>query len=106
MELAHVRPVYAYMIEAIRWGISQGKKRMILGGGYQPGDGVFRFKANFSPLRARFCTYRRIRDAKAYAALTQAWSTYNQGPSPTISSPPTGVPMPWKGQSAPPQMGG
>lgn len=82
MELAHVRPVNAYVWETIRWAVGHGKKRMLLGGGYEHGDGVFRFKASFSPLRARFCTYRRVHDAGAYEALTRAWSAHRGGRQP------------------------
>jgi hypothetical protein len=79
LEFTHVRPVNAYVYETIRQALRQGRKRMILGGGYQPDDGVFRFKANFSPLRARFSTYKRIHDAETYAALVQAWSAHHGG---------------------------
>lgn len=74
LEFGHVRPVNGYVWETIRWAMGHGKKRMLLGGGHEPGDGVFRFKAGFSPLRARFCTYRRIHAADAYATLMRAWS--------------------------------
>lgn len=74
MAFAGVRPVNAYHWEVIRWAAGQGKRRMLCGGGYLPGDGVFRFKANFSPLRAQFRTYRRVHDPEAYAALTRAWA--------------------------------
>lgn len=76
-EFGHVRPVNVYLFESIRQALGKGRKRMILGGGYASDDGVFRFKANFSPLRARFCTYRRIHDPAAYAALTDAWSAFH-----------------------------
>ncbi len=79
MNYARVRPVNAYLYETICQSLGQGRKRMLLGGGYQPGDGVFRFKASYSPLRARFCTYKKVHDAGAYAALKQAWSRHNSG---------------------------
>jgi hypothetical protein len=79
MEFAQVRPVNAYLFEAIRSALGRGKQRMVLGGGYQPDDGVYRFKANFSRLRERFCTYRRVHDAATYSALTQAWSDKHAG---------------------------
>jgi serine/alanine adding enzyme len=75
-EFGHVRPVNVYLYETILQSLGQGRKRLIMGGGYQEGDGVFRFKANFSPLRAQFCTYRRIHDHAAYHALTAAWSAH------------------------------
>jgi hypothetical protein len=82
LELARTRPVNGYVWETIRWALGQGKKRMLCGGGYEPGDGVFRFKAGFSPLRARFRTYKRTHDVEAYEALTRAWSAHHGGRSP------------------------
>jgi lipid II:glycine glycyltransferase (peptidoglycan interpeptide bridge formation enzyme) len=82
MEFAQVRPVNAYLFETIRCSLGRGKRRMVLGGGYQPDDGVFRFKANFSRLRERFCTYKRVHDAETYTALTQAWSERYAGHPP------------------------
>lgn len=81
-EYGPVRPVNVYVHETICQALGQGRERMIMGGGYGKDDGVFRFKAKFSPLRARFCTYRRVHDAAAYAALTQAWSSYYEGAQP------------------------
>lgn len=82
MEFAHVRPVNGYVWETICWALGHGKQRMLLGGGYRPDDGVFRFKAEFSPLRARFRTYKRVHDAGAHAALTRAWSATHGGRAP------------------------
>lgn len=82
MAFANVRPVNAYHYETIRWAVRQGKRRLLCGGAYQPGDGIFRFKANFSPLRAQFHTYRRVHDPDAYSALTRAWSAHHGGKTP------------------------
>lgn len=79
LELAHLRAVNGYLWEVIAWAAAQGKERMLLGGGYRPGDGVFRFKASYSPLRARFQTYRRIHDREAYAGIAAAWSACHDG---------------------------
>ncbi len=75
-EYSRVRPVNKYLWETILWAVRAGKRRLLLGGGYKDNDGVFRFKAGFSPLRARFCTYRRVHDRQAYKTLTDAWSEY------------------------------
>jgi serine/alanine adding enzyme len=82
MEYARVFPVSAYLYDTICGAFRQGKKRMLLGGGLSPDDGVFRFKARFSPLRAKFCTYKRIHDANAYSAVTSAWAAYHSGALP------------------------
>jgi hypothetical protein len=56
-----------------------GRKRMICGGAHRANDGVLRFKAGFSPLRAQFQVYKRIHDAGTYAGLTGAWSRHFDG---------------------------
>jgi serine/alanine adding enzyme len=78
MEEEHkqLRPTNAIIYAAIQWGRRHGKRRLILGGGYQPNDGIYQFKASFSPLRARFSTYRRVRHPTLYADLCQAWTEY------------------------------
>lgn len=76
LAFSRVRPVNKYVWETMLWAVGAGKKRMLLGGGYEPDDGVFRFKAGFSPLRAQFCTYRRVHDEHTYRALLDAWSAY------------------------------
>lgn len=71
---SHVRPVNGYVHEMVLWAARAGKKRLLCGGGFAPGDGVFRFKASLSPLRAPFRVYRRVHDPARYEALCQAWS--------------------------------
>jgi CelD/BcsL family acetyltransferase involved in cellulose biosynthesis len=70
------RPTNALIYETIRWAQSKGKKRLILGGGHKPDDGILRFKASFSPLRARFEVYKRIHLPDKFAALCDAWSAH------------------------------
>lgn len=79
-EFQQVRPTNAVVYEAIRWGQAHGKQRLILGGGYRPDDGIFRFKSSFSPLRANFHTYRWIHLPDAYEQLCQAWAAYYAAP--------------------------
>ena len=68
-----VRPTNAVVYDTIRWARDQGKKRLILGGGYKHNDGIFRFKASFSPLRAGFSVYRQIHMPDQYDALCGKW---------------------------------
>ena len=77
----NARPSNAIVYDTIRWAQGQSKKRLILGGGYTPDDGIFRFKASFSPLRARFHLYKRVHRPDEYAALCNAWSVYYGGQS-------------------------
>lgn len=72
LEHARVRPVNAYVHETVRWAIAAGRRRMLCGGGHAPGDGVFRFKASLSPLRAQFRVYKRVHDEERYVRLLGA----------------------------------
>jgi lipid II:glycine glycyltransferase (peptidoglycan interpeptide bridge formation enzyme) len=73
MEFSRVRPVNAFHYETIRQAGLAGKQRMLCGGAHKSGDGVFRFKAGFSPLRIPFRIYKRIHDPETYAALMREW---------------------------------
>jgi serine/alanine adding enzyme len=80
---AQARPTNAVVYAAICWGRAMGRQRLVLGGGYQPDDGIFRFKAGFSPLRARFHIYKQIHQPAVYNALCAAWAAYyHQTPEP------------------------
>ncbi len=73
-----VRPTNAVIYHTILWAQDLGKKRLILGGGYRPNDGIFRFKASFSPLRAAFSVYRQIHMPDQYEALCRRWAAYTR----------------------------
>jgi hypothetical protein len=75
LDFQQVRPTNAIIDDTIRWGQRQGKKRFILGGGYSQDDGVFRFKASFSPQRADFLVYRCVHLSEKYDALCRSWSS-------------------------------
>jgi hypothetical protein len=62
------RPSNAVVTAAIRTLPQRGATRLILGGGYQPGDGIENFKRSFSPLAVPFRTLRRTFDREAYEA--------------------------------------
>jgi serine/alanine adding enzyme len=68
-----MRPSNAVVYETMGWGRAQGKSRLILGGGYQPDDGIFRFKASFSPLTAAFHIYKCVHLPEQYERLSRAW---------------------------------
>jgi lipid II:glycine glycyltransferase (peptidoglycan interpeptide bridge formation enzyme) len=70
------RPTNAVVYDTIAWARQSGKKRIILGGGYKPDDGIFRFKASFSPLRAQFRIYKRIHLSQTYDNLCKTWVEY------------------------------
>jgi len=75
-KLQNVRPTNAVVYDSILWALRNNKKRLILGGGHKPDDGIFRFKASFSSLRAQFQVYRRIHLPDKYEMLCEAWSDY------------------------------
>jgi len=77
-DFQQVRPTNAIIYETILWGQRQGRKRLVLGGGYSPDDGIFRFKASFSPARARFYVYKRVHLPERYAALCESWSSLHR----------------------------
>lgn len=72
----NLRPTNAIVYDTILWAKQRGKKRLVLGGGYHPNDGIFWFKASFSPLRARFHVYREIHDSATYAVLCDERDKY------------------------------
>src|SRR6266852_3540210 len=89
MNFQHLRPTNAVIYDTILWGQREGKRRLILGGGYLPNDGVFRFKASFSPETARFFVYKRVHLPEKYAALCRYWSSsYGQDLQATAYFPP------------------
>jgi lipid II:glycine glycyltransferase (peptidoglycan interpeptide bridge formation enzyme) len=82
----NVRATNALIYDTIRWAHATGKKRLILGGGYKPNDGVFAFKATFSRHRQAFHTYRRVHLENNYAALSQSWRTYYEASEADLTS--------------------
>jgi hypothetical protein len=71
-EYLELRPNNLLFFEAMKWGCSLGCSALHLGGGYEADDDLFRFKAGFSPLRARFCIGKRVHDQEAYERATAA----------------------------------
>ena len=68
-----LRPTNAVVHATIAWARERGKRRLVLGGGYRSDDGIFRFKASFSPLRATLALGRRVLQPSAYEVLVAAW---------------------------------
>ena len=76
----HVRPTNAVVWETIRWARAAGKRRLVLGGGYAPGDGIMRFKSGFSPLRATLRLARVVHMREPLERLADAWAAYHRRP--------------------------
>jgi serine/alanine adding enzyme len=66
-----LRPRNSLTYEMAVWGKSQGMKRLILGGGYTPDDGIFKHKASYSPLRAKFSVYKQVHLPEVYSYLCE-----------------------------------
>jgi CelD/BcsL family acetyltransferase involved in cellulose biosynthesis len=76
-----LRPTNAVVHDTVRWAREQGKRRLILGGGYRPGDGIMRFKSSFSPQRATLELARRVHLERDYANLVAAWGAHHRAPA-------------------------
>jgi serine/alanine adding enzyme len=96
-EVQHARPTNAIVHEMIRWTREQGLQRLVLGGGYAPNDGIMRFKASFSPLRADFRVYRHVHLRDEYAGLRDAWRRRHGGAAEQRFFPP------YRAEPAPPE---
>lgn len=68
-----LRPNDLLKHELILWARAAGRRRFVLGGGYERDDGIFRYKRSFAPGGVvGFETGRRIFDAAAYERLVAA----------------------------------
>ena len=69
----HVRPNDLLKVEIMNWAHSVGKTEFVLGGGYAPGDGIYRYKLSLAPGgRVPFSVGHRVLNAGAYEALLRA----------------------------------
>jgi lipid II:glycine glycyltransferase (peptidoglycan interpeptide bridge formation enzyme) len=65
-----LRPNDLLKHELILWAKRAGKRRFVLGGGYRPDDGIFRYKRSFAPRSlVAFEVGHRILDAPLYREL-------------------------------------
>jgi len=69
----HVRPNDLLKVEIMKWARSAGKREFVLGGGYTPGDGIYRYKLSLAPSgRVPFSIGYRMFDADAYKQLVES----------------------------------
>jgi hypothetical protein len=67
-----VRPNDLLKVERFRWADAAGKRRFVLGGGYEDDDGIFRYKRSFAPQGlVPFEIGMRVLDQDAYDVLTK-----------------------------------
>ena len=78
-QFQRMRPTNAVVHDMILWARDRGIKRLVLGGGYGPDDGILRFKSSFSPLRRDFQVYRWVHLPDAYAELVERWRERHDG---------------------------
>ncbi|MGC5052967.1 lipid II:glycine glycyltransferase FemX [Micromonospora sp. DT48] len=72
-EAFDLRPNDLLKYEIFQWGRQHGHQRFLLGGGYAPNDGIFRYKRAFAPHNLlTYSTGTRVLDPARYAALTSA----------------------------------
>lgn len=68
-----LRPNDLLKVETMRWARDAGRRWYVLGGGYRPDDGIFRYKKAFAPHGlVPFAPGRRVHDEAAYAELVAA----------------------------------
>ena len=68
-----LRPNDLLKYELILWAKAAGKTRFVLGGGYEPDDGIFRYKRSFAPRGlVPFFVGRRVLDPELYRDLTES----------------------------------
>jgi hypothetical protein len=73
-------PNYLLKHAVARWALRQGKRRYVLGGGYQPGDGVFRYKRGWARHgELPFRTGRLEHDRAAVAELAARRAAFALG---------------------------
>ena len=66
-----LRPNDLLKHETILWAKEAGKSRFVLGGGYRPDDGIFRYKRSFAPNGlVPFYVGRRVLQRELYAKLS------------------------------------
>jgi lipid II:glycine glycyltransferase (peptidoglycan interpeptide bridge formation enzyme) len=75
-----LRPNDLLKHEIIAWAKAQGKRRFVLGGGYEPDDGIYRYKLAFAPHGAvPFFAGTRVLRPDAYEALVRARAAAEPG---------------------------
>ena len=74
----HLRPNHLLIFELALWAKARGCRRLLLGGGSEPEDGIFRFKAGFSKSRSWLYTSNVVYDQQLYRLLCEARDAWDQ----------------------------
>lgn len=68
-----LRPNDMLKHEVMLWGMANDKSDFVLGGGFEPGDGIYRYKKAFAPNGSKpFHVGTRVMDTERYAELSHA----------------------------------
>jgi len=73
-----LRPNHLLIFELALWAKTRGCHRLLLGGGAEPNDGIFRFKAGFSKNRSWLYTSNAVYDEQLYSRLCEARSEWDR----------------------------
>jgi hypothetical protein len=72
-----LRPNDLLKYEIIKWGAGSGRRWFVIGGGYQPEDGIYKYKKSFAPQGdACFYTGQRILNLVAFDDINNARREY------------------------------
>lgn len=86
-DFLNLRPNHLLIYELALWAKALGCQQLHLGGGLEPGDSLFRFKAGFSGCRSSFYTASAIYDPQLYRQLCSARDEWDRAnglePQPT-----------------------
>lgn len=75
----HLRPNDLLKVEVMNWARVAGKTQFVLGGGYSPSDGIYRYKRSFAPNGSvPFQLGTRILNQSGYDALMAARRTFER----------------------------
>lgn len=78
-EAFRLSPNHLLKFEIIRWAAAQGKQWFVLGGGYEPDDGIFHYKRGFAPHgTVSFRVGWRVHDKKACDRLVDGRRRYQE----------------------------
>ncbi len=78
-DTSHIAANNLLLYEVALWAKNRGKEVLHLGGGLQPRDNLFQFKASFSPLRATFFVGKAIHNAEIYEELCRRKRVAEEG---------------------------
>jgi hypothetical protein len=74
----NLRPNHLLIFELALWAKASGYRRLLLGGGLDPNDGIFRFKAGFSKSRSWLYTSNVVYDQQLYRRVCEAREAWDK----------------------------